>query len=214
MAQSLYLEETECHIDDATLPPTTSSYPVPFLRRQTWTGWSIIYPLWRPTFRYRQRLLTFSHVVSPRSFFHKATWYGALTILSSPNLRTIPASAYTPLVFAHHNLTPKNILLDDHGVVWLINWSRAGFYPSWSEYLGIQFGADIYSHTKSWKYCVKYMTQPDFQVEKCMREMGFCTTGYLIWDRSRQSTLYILVQGPVQMLSIHLLVAHSTFKDQ
>lgn len=158
---------------------------------------------WR--FRTSSALVAFftrQHDMAPLQFSHPLT------------CEPIPASAYTPLVFAHHNLTPKNILLDDHGVVWLINWSRAGFYPSWSEYLGIQFGADIYSHTKSWKYCVKYMTQPDFQVEKCMREMGFCTTGYLIWDRSRQSTLYILVQGPVQMLSIHLLVAHSTFKDQ
>jgi hypothetical protein len=33
----------------------------------------------------------------------------------------------------------RNILLDDDGMVWVVDW--AGFYPTWFEYLGMCFAA-------------------------------------------------------------------------
>lgn len=39
-----------------------------------------------------------------------------------------------PLVFTHHDLAPRNILLDSEGQVWLTDWDEAGWYPKFFEY--------------------------------------------------------------------------------
>lgn len=46
---------------------------------------------------------------------------------------------YTPptartFVFTHHDLAPRNILLDYSGQLWLVDWDYAGFYPRYFEY--------------------------------------------------------------------------------
>ncbi|KAF4464214.1 kinase-like domain [Fusarium albosuccineum] len=42
-----------------------------------------------------------------------------------------------PLVFTHHDLAPRNIILDPQGQLWLIDWDCAGFYPKFFEYAGM-----------------------------------------------------------------------------
>jgi hypothetical protein len=42
-----------------------------------------------------------------------------------------------PLVFSHHDLSMRNIILGVDGRVWLIDWGWSGFYPPWFEYLAI-----------------------------------------------------------------------------
>ena len=38
------------------------------------------------------------------------------------------------LVFTHHDLAPRNVMLDTLGQMWLLDWDFAGFYPPYFEY--------------------------------------------------------------------------------
>lgn len=49
----------------------------------------------------------------------------------------IPPTAKT-LVFTHHDLAPRNLLLDPSGQLWLLDWDFAGFYPIYFEYASMQ----------------------------------------------------------------------------
>lgn len=44
------------------------------------------------------------------------------------------AGLYNKLVFTHHDLAPRNMIVDASGDVWLIDWDFAGFYPIYFEY--------------------------------------------------------------------------------
>ena len=52
---------------------------------------------------------------------------------SSPSKKYVPSTA-GPLVFTHHDLAPRNILLDKSGCLWLVDWDLAGWYPCYFEY--------------------------------------------------------------------------------
>lgn len=47
-----------------------------------------------------------------------------------------PAS--TTLVFTHHDLAPRNLMVDRRGRLWLIDWDYAGFYPHFFEHAAMQ----------------------------------------------------------------------------
>ncbi|RMZ83260.1 hypothetical protein DV738_g1272, partial [Chaetothyriales sp. CBS 135597] len=49
-----------------------------------------------------------------------------------PQDRQVPVSE--PLVLTHHDLAPRNMMLDTSGSLWLIDWDRSGFYPAYFEY--------------------------------------------------------------------------------
>ncbi|KAG6160402.1 hypothetical protein E4U11_003985 [Claviceps purpurea] len=42
-----------------------------------------------------------------------------------------------PFVFTHHDLAPRNIILDPEGQLQIIDWDLAGFYPESFEYAGM-----------------------------------------------------------------------------
>ncbi|KAG6218358.1 hypothetical protein E4U34_004187 [Claviceps purpurea] len=42
-----------------------------------------------------------------------------------------------PFVFTHHDLAPRNIILDPEGQLHVIDWDLAGFYPEFFEYAGM-----------------------------------------------------------------------------
>ncbi|KAG5996271.1 hypothetical protein E4U52_006899 [Claviceps spartinae] len=44
-----------------------------------------------------------------------------------------------PFVFTHHDLAPRNIILDPEGQLQIIDWDLAGFYPEFFEYAGRRF---------------------------------------------------------------------------
>ncbi|KAH7311619.1 ankyrin repeat protein [Stachybotrys elegans] len=46
-------------------------------------------------------------------------------------------STNQPFVFTHHDLAPRNIILDPAGQLWLIDWDYGGFYPKFFEYAGM-----------------------------------------------------------------------------
>jgi thiamine kinase-like enzyme len=49
----------------------------------------------------------------------------------------IPPTSRT-FVFTHHDLAPRNLLLDPTGKLWLLDWDLAGFYPLYFEYAAMQ----------------------------------------------------------------------------
>lgn len=48
---------------------------------------------------------------------------------------------FNKLVMCHLDLNERNILLDDEGQVWLIDWGLAGAYPPWFEKAQLAWGA-------------------------------------------------------------------------
>ncbi|KAF8846930.1 kinase-like protein [Acephala macrosclerotiorum] len=54
-----------------------------------------------------------------------------------PPTTFIPATPNT-LVFTHHDLAPRNLLLDRLGQLWVLDWDYAGWYPRYFEYAAMQ----------------------------------------------------------------------------
>lgn len=52
------------------------------------------------------------------------------------NMHLLPAQARS-FVFTHQDLAPRNILLDNNGKLWLIDWYYSGWYPVYFEYVGM-----------------------------------------------------------------------------
>lgn len=42
------------------------------------------------------------------------------------------------LVLSHHDLAPRNIIIDELGNVWLVDWQLSGWYPDYFEYASMQ----------------------------------------------------------------------------
>ncbi|KAI0438149.1 hypothetical protein F4803DRAFT_535956 [Xylaria telfairii] len=51
--------------------------------------------------------------------------------------RVGPLSLSQSLVFTHHNLTPRNLMVDLAGDLWMVDWDCAGWYPPFFEYAGM-----------------------------------------------------------------------------
>lgn len=61
-----------------------------------------------------------------------------------------PVFSYSrPFVLTHHDLAPRNIILDPEGQLWIIDWDCAGFYPEFFEYAGMFNFIPCSSWTKS-----------------------------------------------------------------
>jgi hypothetical protein len=41
-------------------------------------------------------------------------------------------------VFTHQDLAPRNLFLDEHNNLWILDWERSGWYPIYFEYAGMQ----------------------------------------------------------------------------
>ncbi|EFW16515.1 conserved hypothetical protein [Coccidioides posadasii str. Silveira] len=54
--------------------------------------------------------------------------------LLATSLKNYIPSTAEPFVFTHHDLAPRNILLDKSGHLWLVDWDIAGWYPCFFEY--------------------------------------------------------------------------------
>lgn len=71
-----------------------------------------------------------------------------------------------PLVFTHADLNMRNIILDDDGRVWLIDWGWSGFYPRSWEFISMALQAEAHPSGQtplSWRRCVPFITSPDFR---------------------------------------------------
>jgi hypothetical protein len=66
-------------------------------------------------------------------------------------LPTLPAS----FVFTHQDLAPRNILLDKHNNISLVDWQFSGWYPIYFEYVGMQnFDRFSWSRTARFRWWV------------------------------------------------------------
>lgn len=71
-----------------------------------------------------------------------------------------------PLVFTHHDLNMRNIILGKDGKLWLIDWDYSGYYPRYFEYLSMHFAARaarVRSEPSLWSYC-PFVTDAYFSV--------------------------------------------------
>ncbi|GAW20350.1 hypothetical protein ANO14919_098550 [Xylariales sp. No.14919] len=57
-----------------------------------------------------------------------------------------PLKLSQPLVFTHHDLAPRNLMLDSAGDLCLIDWDYAGWYPPFFEYAGM----DNFDRPQDW----------------------------------------------------------------
>ena len=66
-----------------------------------------------------------------------------------------PANATLPptrrLVLCHHDLAPRNIIIDETGNIWLVDWQLSGWYPDYFEYASMQ---NFESH--KWNRCSRF----------------------------------------------------------
>jgi hypothetical protein len=51
----------------------------------------------------------------------------------------------------------RHILLDDDGLLWIVDWNWAGFYPTWFEYLGMRLAARKNLEPSSWKTAINFV---------------------------------------------------------
>lgn len=51
-----------------------------------------------------------------------------------------------PLVFTHQDISPRNLILDDDGKLWIIDWELAGWYPDYFESACIRSDFGDYCH--------------------------------------------------------------------
>ncbi|KDQ06803.1 hypothetical protein BOTBODRAFT_140762 [Botryobasidium botryosum FD-172 SS1] len=66
------------------------------------------------------------------------------------------------LVFTHHDLNMRNILLDTVGRVWLVDWAWSGFFPEWFEHGSMSWDPSR-DDPPSWGMLVHYMSGPYFK---------------------------------------------------
>jgi serine/threonine protein kinase len=98
----------------------------------------------------------------------------------------IPPTAKT-FVFTHHDLAPRNLLLDSSGQLWLLDWDYAGWYPSYFEYASMQNffipqGWDWLSRIR-W-YLFSWFTVGRFEQEmRVLREIRSKFTRYRVGRR-------------------------------
>jgi hypothetical protein len=148
--------------------PAHSSSPGPLgMRPQVCQGLQFVDELWWPamgpmTFdtyadladhfdRWRIHVL---HLVS-------IGWASVLPGLGPP----LPTEHFSTLMFTHNDLNTRNILLDDDGKLWIVDWAWAGFYPRWFEYTGMRLAFLKGDDAKDWQHAVRFMTEPAFDVE-------------------------------------------------
>lgn len=72
-----------------------------------------------------------------RSYGEMSRWYqNRLLVMQrcrKEGLGCAPFDDSAPLVFTHMDLHPRNVILGDDGQLWIVDWSEAGWYPSWFE---------------------------------------------------------------------------------
>lgn len=78
----------------------------------------------------------------------------------------LDASAAEPLVFTHHDLQMRNIILGKDGRIWLIDWGWSGFFPEYFERIAMSLGC-THDKTvpKSWYRCIPFIAGPFFDRE-------------------------------------------------
>ena len=103
-----------------------------------------------------------------------------------PSTAWISATANT-LVLTHHDLAPRNILLDRRNQIWLVDWDFAGFYPKYFEYAAMH----EFNIRESWNWFARLrwrvfscISAGFFEREK--RVLGVIQTKFTRWRVGRR----------------------------
>jgi hypothetical protein len=78
----------------------------------------------------------------------------------APTCQPLDESIFTPLVLTHNYLNMHHILVDNNGLLWIIGWNWAGFYPTWFEYL--------VKTSNSW---INFVVEPAFRIKRWMERV-------------------------------------------
>ncbi|KAG1839638.1 kinase-like domain-containing protein [Suillus subalutaceus] len=75
------------------------------------------------------------------SYDHLTAWFNHKLDVSQ-RMKKAPLDAprfdnFSPVVFTHQDLCPRNILLGRDGKLYVLDWHKSGFYPAWFEYAGM-----------------------------------------------------------------------------
>jgi thiamine kinase-like enzyme len=87
--------------------------------------------------------------------------------------KSLDGSIFARLVFTHNDLNMRNILLDDEGRLWLVDWGWSGFFPTGFEYLAMRFAAQKDQEPQDWQTSVKFIAEPSFEMERWLVEIGY-----------------------------------------
>ncbi|KAJ3563800.1 hypothetical protein NP233_g8703 [Leucocoprinus birnbaumii] len=81
-----------------------------------------------------------------------------------------------PLVLTHQDLNLRNIMIDEDSRLWIIDWTWAGYYPEWFEYVAMarQNEDEVISGAddKLWKAMIPFICGPYFRQERWLGRMG------------------------------------------
>ncbi|EUC62644.1 phosphotransferase enzyme family protein [Rhizoctonia solani AG-3 Rhs1AP] len=95
------------------------------------------------------------------SYEHLASWYNH-KIDVSHRAGKAPATDFRydtswPLVFTHGDISPRNIILADDGLLYLIDWRFAGFYPVWHEHTSMVWDSSDFQLPSSWQRWISFI---------------------------------------------------------
>jgi hypothetical protein len=95
---------------------------------------------------------------------------------ADPN--TEPFDDSRPLVFAHQDLTMRNIIYGRDGRIWLVDWGLSGFYPWWFEYVSTVYAAERDRTPDSWNCLIPFIADPLFKHIRWMDRIGIALIAY------------------------------------
>ncbi|KIM77568.1 hypothetical protein PILCRDRAFT_98574 [Piloderma croceum F 1598] len=87
--------------------------------------------------------------------------------------KPLDESIFAHLVLTHNDLNMRNILLDNEGRLWLVDWGWSGFFPAGFEYLAMRFAAQKDREPKGWQTSIKFMAEPSFEMERWLVGIGY-----------------------------------------
>lgn len=99
---------------------------------------------------------------------HAARGYGR-----PPHCEPLDESDFTPLVFTHNDLNMRNILLDNGGQVWIVDWGFSGYFPPWFEHLSMRWAAKKDHEDSLWQEAIKRMAEPNYEMEGWLARLGY-----------------------------------------
>ena len=112
-----------------------------------------------------------SHINALAEHFQKELSWAPYRGYTPP--QPLDEPVFVDLVFTHNDLNMRNILLDQDGQLWIVDWGWAGFYPMWFEYVGMWLATQKDGYPDDWQTAIKFMIEPLFDMEIWMASIGY-----------------------------------------
>ncbi|KAH7888427.1 kinase-like domain-containing protein [Phlebopus sp. FC_14] len=89
-----------------------------------------------------------------------------------------------PLVFTHQDLAARNVILDDAGCIWVIDWELAGWYPEYFEYACIAADTTV---PRGWTDAVLAHIQPYEKEYRMLQSLRWVLSGSSSRERRKRA---------------------------